>query len=75
MFSPSITEVHVFFKRQNSIKTYTSCKEILQEKFRESIRGAFKTRCFALPSNPGSVLLLKSSRAGSGVHQDASGCA
>lgn len=75
MFSPSITEVHVFFKWQNSIKTYTSCKKILQEKFRESIFRAFQTRCFALPSNPSSVLHLKSSQAGSGVQRESSGCA
>lgn len=43
VFSPSITELHVFFKRQNSIKTHTSCKEILQEKFRESICRAFES--------------------------------
>lgn len=43
VFSPSITELHVFFKRQNSIKTHASCKEILQEKFRESICRAFET--------------------------------
>lgn len=44
MFSlPPLQELHVFFKWRNSIKTHASCKEILQEKFRESICRAFKT--------------------------------
>lgn len=71
MFSASITEVHAFFKWQNSIKTHTSCKKILQEKFRERICGAFKAQCFALCSKSSSVLqqwLLRGAQEGVGMH-------
>jgi len=73
MFSPSITEVRVFFKWQNSTKTYTSCKKRLEEKFRGSICRAFDS-VLCSPLRPRLCFVLEEQRGWLRVRREALGC-